>query len=546
MANPQILVVEDEGIIARSIQSELQQMGYNVPALASTGEEALRQAAATLPDLVLMDIALQGSMDGVETSQRLRAQFDIPVVYLTAYADERTLQRAKITEPYGYLLKPYEERELRTTIEIGLYKHRLEQRLHEVERRLDATLRSIGDAVLGTDALGTIKLMNAMAETLTGWSREKAEGQGLHQVFILKDEHSRMNSVINGAFEKGTATDLPSSAILVSKDGMETPIEGTAAPIYGEKRVFAGLVLAFRDISRRKEVEMAVRDGEDRRRRAEKLEVLTTFAGGVADEFNNKLSGIIGGISVATSALPKEDPNRSVLATAEAAAWEAAAAIKKMLAFSGRTKLQLEITDLNAAVEKTVSVLQGLMPAGVQIEFRPGPRLAQVRIDPGQINEVVVQLCLNARDGMPGGGRIVIETLDVALSKENQSGDAGARPGHYVCLRVTDHGTGVKPEVRSRVFEPFFTTKAGKATGLGLALVFGIVQLHGGWVECSHGEAPGARFDVFLPPFVEAPEGSHVPAAQCMPLARGHAERPPRYQSRFAHKEKPTRKAMAP
>ena len=349
MANPQILVVEDEGIIAKSIQNELEEMGYGVPALASSGEEALRHAAATLPDLVLMDIALKGNLDGVETSQYLRQQLDIPVVYLTAYADERTLQRAKLTEPYGYLLKPYEERELRTTIEVALYKHRLERRLQETERWLAATLRSIGDAVLGTDALGNIKVMNAVAESLTGWSHDDVEGTGLHQVFVLKDEDARLKSTIHEAFEKGTAIDLPQAAILVSKDGMETPIEGTAAPIYNDKKVFVGFVLAFRDISRSQQMVKVLRDREERLRQTEKAEGLSTFAGGVADEFNNLLSGIIGNISLVMSSLPKNDPNHSVLATAETAAWQAAAAIKRLLAFSGPSNLSPEVIHANGA-----------------------------------------------------------------------------------------------------------------------------------------------------------------------------------------------------
>src|SRR5947207_10744136 len=146
MRNAQILVVEDESIIAKGIQSDLQGLGYDVPVIASSGEEALEKAAETYPDLVLMDIVLKGDLDGIETSRRMRDQFNIPVVYLSAYRDDQTLERAKITEPFGYLLKPYEERELHTTIEMALYKHRMERQLQMAEQWLSATLNCIADA----------------------------------------------------------------------------------------------------------------------------------------------------------------------------------------------------------------------------------------------------------------------------------------------------------------------------------------------------------------------------------------------------------------
>ena len=126
MTATEIMVVEDERIVARNLQNELEGLGYKVPAIASSGKEALEKIEDTLPDLVLMDIVLKGDMDGVEVSDQIRDRFDIPVVYLTAYADDATLRRAKITEPYGYLVKPYEEKELRTTIELALFRHRLQ------------------------------------------------------------------------------------------------------------------------------------------------------------------------------------------------------------------------------------------------------------------------------------------------------------------------------------------------------------------------------------------------------------------------------------
>jgi PAS domain S-box len=173
-----ILIVEDEGLVAKNIQSRLKRLGYAIVALASSGEEAIRKAEETHPDLVLMDIILEGDMDGVEAAKQIYSRFNIPVVYLTAYADDDTLRRAKITQPFGYILKPFEAKELHSVIEIALHKHKTVRKLEESERWLATTLKSIGDtvAVIVADTNGLITFMNPVAETLTGWKQKNALG----------------------------------------------------------------------------------------------------------------------------------------------------------------------------------------------------------------------------------------------------------------------------------------------------------------------------------------------------------------------------------
>src|SRR5438132_1000326 len=191
MSSTQILVVEDEAIVAKNIQLELNSMGYAVPAVAASGEEALLKVAEVHPDLVLMDIGLKGAMDGVESTERMQERFDVPVVYLTAYTDERTLQRAKKTGPFGYLLKPYEERELQTTIEIALHKHKTEVTRRQMQQWLAAMLRCIGDAVIAADARGCVSMLNPAAEALTGWSQEEALGKDLLDVVPVVSAETR-------------------------------------------------------------------------------------------------------------------------------------------------------------------------------------------------------------------------------------------------------------------------------------------------------------------------------------------------------------------
>src|SRR5919199_2841285 len=174
-----ILIVEDESIVAFNIQNRLQGLGYVVAAIVSSGEAAIQRAAQNPPDLVLMDIKLKGRIDGIEAAARIRSRFQIPVVYLTAYTNDETLHRAKLTEPYGYILKPFEARDLCTTIEVALYKYQMEQQLRERAQWLATTLKSIGDAVITTDSQGLITFMNPVAEALTRWSLEEVMGNDL-------------------------------------------------------------------------------------------------------------------------------------------------------------------------------------------------------------------------------------------------------------------------------------------------------------------------------------------------------------------------------
>ena len=190
ISGARVLIVEDEDIEALDLQQRLTAFGYNTPDIVATGVEAIQKAGETHPDLVLMDIMLPGEIDGVTAAERIRVLFDIPVIYITAYADEGTLLRARATEPYGYIMKPFRERELHITIDMALYKHKTQRELKERREWLATTLRSIGDAVITTDMDGLITFMNPVAECLLGWKLEEASGKQLMDVFSIIDKET--------------------------------------------------------------------------------------------------------------------------------------------------------------------------------------------------------------------------------------------------------------------------------------------------------------------------------------------------------------------
>jgi PAS domain S-box-containing protein len=262
--NIKVLIVEDELIIAKGLAKRLVALGYAVAGSVASGEEALLNISAEPPDIILMDIHLQGNMDGVETAEKIRSISDIPLIYLTAYADPDSLARAKITEPHGYIVKPFQDLTLRSAIEMGMYKHRMESRLRRSEQWLATILRSIGDGVIATDAAGKITFMNPVAEALTGWRGEESIGRELTEVFTIRDGKSGITAeqMVKRVILNGKPVSMLEQTFLLSRDGREIPIEAKATLFSGVQGVNAGLALVFLDITEQIRTEEALRRSE--------------------------------------------------------------------------------------------------------------------------------------------------------------------------------------------------------------------------------------------------------------------------------------------
>jgi PAS domain S-box-containing protein/putative nucleotidyltransferase with HDIG domain len=253
MSRKRILIVEDEGVVALDIKNRLGYLGYDAVASVRSGEEAVAAAGALAPDLALMDIRLEGAMDGVDAALEIKRRFDIPIVYITGNADEATLKRAQVAGPFGYILKPFEDRELHITIQMALYKHALESRLVERERLLSTTLESIGEAVLTVDAGGLVQYLNPVGERLLGVDMAQALGRPLADIFKVEEQcppHCRAQ-VATGNGRR------PDCQILSTGDGRQLYIEKTITQIQSESGNGSGSVLVVRDISARVRAEQA-------------------------------------------------------------------------------------------------------------------------------------------------------------------------------------------------------------------------------------------------------------------------------------------------
>lgn len=242
-----ILIVEDERVTAEDLSDILNDLGYTVTAAVASGAEAIAQAEANLPDLALMDIHIQGDMDGAAAARILRQRFHVPVIYLTAHADSETLARAKDAEPLGYIMKPFQEAGLHASIEMALHKHHEELKNRQQEDLMASTLRAISEGIISMDHRGSVTLFNPAAEVWTGWHAEDAIGQSVDDVFqaLSGGTGEAVAKVWAAALTGGTIGELPGDTVLVSRTGDRHPISGNVAPIRDHNANITGAVLVF-------------------------------------------------------------------------------------------------------------------------------------------------------------------------------------------------------------------------------------------------------------------------------------------------------------
>ncbi|MFO0762794.1 MAG: response regulator [Byssovorax sp.] len=499
MAGSRILIVEDERIIARDIEAQLVSLGYTPVGIAASADEALSLARAERPELVLMDIHLLGEVDGIDAARRLRGELGIPSVFLTAYANDDVLDRAKAANPLGYIIKPFDERSLRTTVEIALHKEQADALLRRSEARYRALIESAPDAIITADSEGRIVGWSPSAARLFGYEEHEILGQAATRV--LTESHlARMQE----HRESGGTRPYPTRVEIEGrhKDGHVLPLEASVARWSTTEGWF---VTTFaRDLRESKLLQAQLAQ-------AQKMEVVGRLAGGVAHDFNNLLTVINGTAELVLSDLAKDDPLREEIEQIFGAGNQAARLTRQLLAFSRRQLLAPVAVNLATHLQGTARMLRRVIGEDIELVVQVDPSLEPIFVDPGQLEQVVLNLAVNARDAMPAGGALTIETERRAIDSPAAAQLLSLAPGDYVMLRVSDTGAGMSEDTLGRIFEPFFTTKPqGKGTGLGLATVHGIVTQSGGAVRVRSELGRGTTFELFFP---RAPEAKPSPAA---------------------------------
>ena len=381
-----------------------------------------------------------------------------------------------------------------TTLTSTLSEHkRTEQALRDSQDRLQSIISSAMDAIITVNDNQQIVVFNKAAEQIFRCLPEQALGQSLEKFIPEKFREAHRQHVQRFGDTGVTNRSLYSPGTLMGlrANGEEFPIEATISQVKtASERLYTVIV---RDISARKR-------SEDELRHAQKMDAVGHLAGGIAHEFNNYL-GIIMGYSDLLA--QDENQNESVRLTVSeinTATQKAASLTRQLLAFSRKQILEPCVLDLNASILETHKLLRRLIPANIDITPVLHPNLGQVKADPAQIQHVLINLAVNARDAMPQGGKISIETANVELDEEFASRNPDVRPGDYVMFSVTDTGAGMGTETLNRIFEPFFTTKEeGKGTGLGLSMAYGIVKQSGGHITVASVRGRGTAFRIYLP-----------------------------------------------
>ncbi len=437
----------------------------------------------------------------------LRGALGIPILFGTEFFGVLALFRLAPSEP--------DDQVLDTLGIIGnqlghfLKRRQAEEAVHASEARKAAILESALDAIVTIDHEGRIVEFNPAAEQMFGHARKDVLGREMAGLIIpvgLRERHRDLADYL--ATGEGPAVGKRLEMSAMRADGSEFPVELTVTRIRADgPPMFTGFI---RDITERKQAAEALQKTEEQFRQAQKMEAIGRLAGGVAHDFNNLLTVITGYSQLLGETLMPEDPARGLVDEIAKAADRAAALTRQLLAFSRKQMLATRVLDLNTVVTDMQKMLQRLIGEDIKLVTALDGALAPVKVDPGQIEQVIMNLAVNARDAMPDGGTFTIETINTELDEIYTSAYPELRPGAYVLLAVSDTGCGMDDTVKARLFEPFFTTKeVGKGTGLGLATVYGIVKQSGGHIAVYSEVGHGTTFKVYLP----LAEGTVAPQA---------------------------------
>ncbi|HEX2834777.1 MAG TPA: response regulator [Thermoanaerobaculia bacterium] len=496
MAEIRILVVEDETIVAMDIADGLRRLGYVVTGIAGTGASAIDLARRSPPDLVLMDVKLKGPMDGVEAARRLREEHGMPIVFLTAYGDPATVERTRSTAPYGYLLKPFDEKDLHRTVSLALMRYederaRLaisEETLWQSEERFRLLVEAIEDyALVLVDREGRVASWNAGAERLLGFTAEEVVGRS--SAMFYPPELRDPEAIVEFYRRIEDRTDREGWA--VRKDGTRILVRSTIRPSHDVDGTLRGYAVVTHDVTQQRLLESQLLQSQ-------KLESLGKLAGGIAHDFNNMLMVIFSRCDVLLRVLPAE--YKAFVSDIRNAATKNRALIEQLLAASRRQILKPSPVDLNEVARSTLDLLSGTLGEDITLRYDLQENLWPVFADPAKLHQVLLNLVVNARDAMPGGGLLIIETRNFRAEPGYVPQHPGLRAGEYVVLVVSDTGSGIPEEIRQSIYDPFFTTKdPTRGTGLGLSVARGIVDQTGGFMWLYSEVGQGTSFKIFLP-----------------------------------------------
>lgn len=485
MDGRRIFIVEDERIVALDLQERLRGLGHTIVGSVAAGDEALKKLAQSGAELVLTDIKLGGKMDGVDLADSVQHRYNLPVIFITAYSDHQTLERVKNSKACGFIIKPFTDKELQATIDIGLHEHELEMQLRRSEEQYR---RLFDEAPVGyheIDLNGSLVRVNRTELAMLGYTEAEMIGRPVGSFMLDGDSASA------GIVKKLSVDQISSHPFERNyrcKDGRLITVLITDYPIRSAAGKLLGVRSTIQDISRLKEERAKIERLEDSLRQAEKLEGLSDMAGGLAHELNNQLMAIQGNAALALLNSPSSGANEvhRYLQDVLEACRRATTTVKQLLVCAGMVKGEFGLVNLSEIIAELEPTLREVIAAKAKLRLKTAVPMPPISGDSGQLKQLVTILVTNAVEAIESEGGIVeVETGVEQITEHNHNGYEiilRKRPfihGRQCYLSVVDNGRGMDKKTRVRLFDPFFTTK-GVGRGLGLPAALGIVKNHDG------------------------------------------------------------------
>ncbi len=471
-----ILIVEDEMIIAQDIARISENCGFEILDIVRSGEKSIPRAEELKPDVVLMDIMLGDEMSGLTAAETIYYSLDIPIIFITAYADDKTISKSKIAEPFGYIIKPFDERELKAVIELAIYKHRMQQTLKKSEKKYRRIFDNIQDVYCEIELDGKITEISPSIEMMSDHKRKDLLGKTI-QDFFAKQQQATYFLLMNN--EKGSIRDQEIE--LNNHNGEVVYCSVISQVLIDANDQSKKIVASLHDITAHKLL-------EKRLLRAERLAGVGQLAAGIAHEIRNPLGNINSSIQYCLKKYELPDQIVQYLEIILRNSQNANKIIKELLDFATPRELDLRMGSISAVLKRAIELVEArIKQNGVKIDLMIDEKLPQINLDSKWFEQTFLNFILNANDAMPHGG-----VLTIKVTKRNNK----------IVITFTDDGCGISTDEIEKIFDPFYTTK-DEGTGLGLSFVYQVITAHDGDVDVESEVGVGTKITVKLPIITE-------------------------------------------
>ena len=509
MKKARILIVEDEAIVAEDLENLIIDFGYEMVGSVVGADDAIQQAIEHRPDLILMDIMLKGNKNGIDAANEIKDMLKIPIIFLTAYSDLKLIEEAKNTEPYAFIVKPFQDKQVIASIEMALSRSQIEKKLFQSEEIYHTLIDNIQDGLFLIQD-GKLKFVNEAFSRIPGYTVDEVLGMEFKDFVAPEDRDMVVDRYVRMMKGEKVLSNYEFHGIR-KNETKRTTIYLVCSPItYQGKPAVLGTV---KDITKRKQLEeqMQLINEELEERiierttelkqtykqlyHAQKMESVGILAGGIAHDFNNLLTVILGNILLAKKDVDPEDRVFNVLLEAEDASLRAKDLTQELLTFSKGGEPIKRTISISKLIKDTVNFT--IRGTNVTCKFEIPDNLYNIDGDDVQITQVISNIIINADQAMLKGGTIRVRCENVTISSENENITLPENK-NFIRISIEDHGTGMPKEQISLIFDPFFTTKE-KGSGLGLATAYSIIKKHGGQITVESEVGTGSTFYIYLP-----------------------------------------------